>query len=162
VSDLYQRIRVADGAPIGTPGGLPTALKGLSQWQLEDLSGRLGAVRAARLGFAGEGFVLSVPAPDVPVVIERLWALLALQGLGLYATVEAAIESADVPTRLYYREAGLFRRDSGILVEFAHALGMTDAQIDDLFRYAAALKAAAVPAAPTLDTPVEPDPPPDP
>jgi hypothetical protein len=158
VADLYQRIRVADGAPIGTPGGLPTALKGLSQWQLEDLSGRLGAVRAARLGFAGEGFVIAVPAPDVPVAIERLWALLALQGLGLYATVEAAIDAADLPTRLYYREAGWFRRDSGILVDFAQALGMTDAQIDNLFRYAAALKAAAAPAEPTLDTPAEPEP----
>lgn len=156
MSGLYQRIRVADGAPIGTPGGLPTALKGLSQWQLEDLSGRLGAVRAARLGYAGEGFVIAVPAPDVPPAIERLWALLALQGMGLYAAVETAIEGADLPTRLYYREAGLFRRDSGILVDFAHALGMTDAQIDDLFRYAAALKAAAAPAAPTEQAPPEP------
>ncbi|UPT53195.1 hypothetical protein [Synechococcus phage Ssp-JY42] len=143
---LYQRIRTADGAPIGQPGGLPRALKGLTPWQLEDLSGRLGEASAARLGYAGAGFIRYVAPPPVPVEIERLWALLALQGAGLYDIVEAAVEGAELATRLYYREAGLFRRDSAILIEFAHGLGMTDQQLDDLFRAAANLKALAAPA----------------
>ena len=142
----YQRIRAADGAPVGTPGGLPRALKGLTDYQLEDLSARVGEARAARLGYAGAGFVRYVTPPPVPPEIERLWALLALQGAGLYDAIEAAIESADLPTRLYYREAGLFRRDSAILIDFAHGLGLTDQQLDDLFRAAANLKALAAPA----------------
>lgn len=146
MTDLYQRIRAADGAPIGTPGGLPRALKGLTAWQLEDLSARLGEARAARLGYAGEGFIRYVEPDPVPVEIERLWALLALQGAGLYDTVEAAVENADLPTRLYYREAGLFRRDSAILIEFAHHIGLTDQQLDGLFTAAANLKALAAPA----------------
>lgn len=143
---LYQRIRTADGAPVGEPGGLPRVLKGLSDFQLEDLDARLGPPRAARLGYPGAGFIRYVAPPPVPVEIERLWALLALQGAGLYDIVEAAVEGAELATRLYYREAGLFRRDSAILIEFAHGLGMTDEQLDDLFRAAANLKALAAPA----------------
>lgn len=142
---LWQRIRAEDGAPIGEPGGLPRALKGLSPYVLADLTARLGP-KASRLGYAGEGFVPYLPPPPVPASIERLWALLALQGVGLFDAVEAAIEEADLPTRLYYREAGLFRRDSAILIAFANGIGITDAALDDLFRYAANLKAIAAPA----------------
>lgn len=143
---LYQRIRAADGAPVGSPGGLPRVLKGLSAYVLSDLSTGLGEPAAARLGYAGAGFVRYVAPPPVPPEIERLWALLALEGAGLLAGVEAAIEGADVPTQLYYREAGLFRRDSNILIAFAQDIGMTDEQLDNLFIWAANLKAAAAPA----------------
>lgn len=146
MADQFQRIRVADGAPIGSPGGLPSKLKGLTTWQLEDLSGRLGAARAAQLGYAGEGFVLVVPEPDVPPIIERLWAKLALHGTGQLQAIEAAVDAADANVQIYWRETTLYRRDSAILIEFAHALGMSDADLDNVFRYAAALKAAAAPA----------------
>ena len=142
---LYQRIRADDGAPIGVPGGLPRVLQGLSVFVLADLTARLGEAEAVRRGYAGEGFVLYIPSPPVPVSIERLWCLLALQGAGLFDTVEAAILNADLPTRLYYREAGFFRRDSAILNAFANGIGITDAQLSDLFRYAANLKALAAP-----------------
>ena len=149
MADLYQRIRVADGAPVGSPGGLPRALKGLTAWQLEDLSARLGPARAAQLGYAGAGFLRYVEPPPVPVEIERLWALLALRGMGLRDTVDAAVAASnDENLQDYYRETTLFRRDSAILIEFAHGLGMTDQQLDDLFTYAANLKAMAAPADP--------------
>lgn len=143
---LYQRIRTADGALVGTPGGLPLVLKGLSDYQLADLSARLGEARAARLGYAGAGFVRYVAPPPVPLEIEPLWALLALKGAGLLEAVEGAIAAADPDTQLYWNRAQGFRRDSAILIDFAHGLGMTDAQLDDLFRAAANLKALAAPA----------------
>lgn len=146
MATLYQRIRAADGAPVGSVGGLPRALKGLSDFVLGDLSARLGEAKAAQLGYAGAGFTRYVSPPPVPVEIERLWALLALRGMGLRDAVETAIEGADPAVQDYYRETTLFRRDSSILIEFAHGLGMTDQNLDDLFTYAANLKAAAAPA----------------
>jgi hypothetical protein len=143
---LWQRIRAADGAPVGSLGGLPRSLKGLSDFVLADLSARLGEAKAAQLGYAGAGFVRYVEPPPVPVEIERLWALLALRGMELRDAVEAAIEAADPATQDYYRETTLFRRDSAILIAFASGLGMTEQQLDDLFTYAANLKAAAAPA----------------
>lgn len=143
---LWQRIRAADGAPVGSVGGLPRALKGLSDFVLADLSARLGEAKAAQLGYAGAGFLRYVEPPPVPVEIERLWALLALRGMGLRDTVEAAIDAADPAVQDYYRETTLFRRDSAILIQFAENLGMTGQQLDDLFTYAANLKAAAAPA----------------
>ncbi len=143
---LWQRIRAADGAPVGALGGLPRSLKGLSDFVLADLSARLGEAKAAQLGYAAAGFVRYIEPPTVPVEIERLWALLALRGMGLRDAVEAAIEAADPAVQDYYRETTLFRRDSAILIQFAAGLGMTEQNLNDVFTYAANLKAAAAPA----------------
>lgn len=136
MTTLYQRIALATRRRIGAPRPLP-----------EDVPAGLDADGLLRLGdtlpqYRGVGFVAADP-PGPPVEIERLWALLALQGAGLLDLVEAAIAEADRAVQIYWRDAGSFRRDSAILIEFATGLGLTSDQLDDLFRHAASLKAFA-------------------
>lgn len=78
---------------------------------------------------------LDLNAPDVPPQMSRLQAKLALKAAGKLGAVKAYVASlpADDPAVLAWQDAQVFRRDSGLLVSAAQAMGMTDAQIDALF-----------------------------
>lgn len=79
-----------------------------------------------------------VEGPDpVPQRVSRLQARLALLDAGLLADVETALSGADVVTQMAWAEAVEFRRNSPTVESIAAELGLTDGQIDDLFRYAA-------------------------
>lgn len=140
---LYQQRLLADGSDIGAPRSrLPDDLpKGLSLSALADLDQVLTGELAE--AYAGTGFFVVAPPPPVPDEIERLWARLALETAGLLATVEAAVAAADTATQIYWADAASFRRDSPVLLSMTEALGLTSDQVDDLFRAAAAAKAAA-------------------
>jgi hypothetical protein len=76
------------------------------------------------------------PAPiPVPATVTRYQARAALLEAGLLGQVDsffAALPDSDMG-KLAWNEAPTVRRDSEALAAGAHALGLTDAQIDALF-----------------------------
>lgn len=86
--------------------------------------------------------VVAAAAPTIPVpqVISRRQAKQALLQAGLLDVADAAIAaSADRAAQIDWADAEEFRRDRATLISMQHALGLTDEQIDDLFRLAATL-----------------------
>lgn len=90
----------------------------------------------------GEAWLASEPPPPpVPVSVSRFQARAALHNAGLLTAVEAAVAAADPFTQIAWADATEFRRDSPTIAALAVALGMTGAQLDDLFRAAALIVA---------------------
>lgn len=76
----------------------------------------------------------------VPQVISRRQAKQALLKAGLLDVADAAISaSGDRAAQIDWVDAQEFRRDWATLISMQNALGLTDEQIDDLFRLAATL-----------------------
>jgi len=78
------------------------------------------------------------PAP-VPQSVSPLQARRALRAAGLMSAVEAVLAGAGDDARDAWEYAVEIRRDDATLAVLAAELGMTDAQLDDLFRDAASL-----------------------
>ena len=80
-------------------------------------------------------------APPVPAQVTATQAKLALIDAGLYEAVDSWIQAEEgSPDGYRYRvvwDAGNWYRTSRELNEIATDLGLTDAQVDDLFRLAA-------------------------
>lgn len=68
--------------------------------------------------------------------VSRRQAFLALNKLGLLATVEAAVAKADKTTQIEWETAQSFNRNYGTVIELAKNLGISDKQLDELFAYA--------------------------
>lgn len=84
------------------------------------------------------------PEPEtapIPQSISRFQARAALLAADLLSDVEAAVAAADPFAQLAWAEAQEWRRDSPTLLALAHGIGLTDAEIDDLFVQAAAIRA---------------------
>lgn len=82
------------------------------------------------------------PAPEpvpAPLSITPLQARRALRAAGLLDAVNGAVALADPDTQDAWEYAIEVRRDNPIIAGMAAALGLTDAQLDDLFRTAATL-----------------------
>jgi hypothetical protein len=75
--------------------------------------------------------------PFAPVT--PLQARKALRAAALMAQVEAAVAAASVETRDAWEYASIWKRYDPFVLEIATAIGLTEAQIDDLFRQAAVL-----------------------
>lgn len=75
----------------------------------------------------------------VPESVTIRQAKLALLQVGLLDDVEAAINGSDRAVQIEWEYATEFRRDWPALLAMKPALGLTDAQVDDLFRLAATL-----------------------
>lgn len=75
-----------------------------------------------------------VPSSVTPRQFRR-----ALSQAGLRAAVEAAIAAADEETQDTWEYAVSIERNHPMLVTMAAAIGVTDAQLDSLFRLAATL-----------------------
>lgn len=78
--------------------------------------------------------------PVVPVSVKPWQMRRALNQLGLRPAVNAALEQADLDARDAWEVASEFRRDNGLLVGMAQALGMTETEIDNLFILAASFE----------------------
>lgn len=74
------------------------------------------------------------------MIISRFQARAALMQAGLLADVELALAGAGPLAQLAWAEAVEFRRTSPTIAAIAGALGLTEVQIDDLFRAAAAIE----------------------
>ena len=82
------------------------------------------------------------PAPEpvpVPLSITPLQARRALRAAGLLGAVNGAVASADPDIQDAWEYAIEVRRDNPIIAGMAASLGLTEAQLDDLFRQAATL-----------------------
>ena len=79
-----------------------------------------------------------VPAP-VPAEVPQWQARRALLAAGLLTAVEAAVAAASQDIQITWEYAPNIVRNSPFIAAMAPALGLTDAQIDDLFRAAAAI-----------------------
>jgi hypothetical protein len=85
------------------------------------------------------------PAPPAPIpqVVSRFQARAALHLAGLLPQVEQlmADPATDPLARIAWQDAQEFRRTSPTVLTMAAALGLTDAQLDDLFTTAAGIAA---------------------
>ena len=87
--------------------------------------------------------VLPPEKPEVPAIVSPRQARLALLSIGLLDAVEQAL--ANIPgatgaaARIDWEYATEVRRDSPLIATLGPALGLSNAQIDDLFRMAATL-----------------------
>ncbi len=75
----------------------------------------------------------------IPQSVTMRQARLALLAAGLLDAVESAILTAGTAAKIEWEYAQEVQRNAGLIPKMAQALGMTDAQIDDLFVAAAAL-----------------------
>ena len=75
--------------------------------------------------------------PPVPQSVTPLQARRALRGAGLMPAVEAALAQADDDARDAWEYAIEVRRDDPLLAAMAAQIGLTDADLDALFRDAA-------------------------
>jgi len=91
------------------------------------------------------GGLVPAPAdtPSVPPAVSRFQARAALHLAGLLDQVETlmADPATDVLARLAWSDAQEFVRTSPTIATMAAALGLSDAQVDDLFRTAAGISA---------------------
>ena len=81
------------------------------------------------------------PPPPVPPSVSRFQARAALHLAGLLTAAEAAVASAGPMVQIAWADAQEFRRDSPTIATLAASIGLTEAQIDDLFREAAQITA---------------------
>lgn len=99
----------------------------------------------------GEGFA-PPPEPETDpaealaaeragMVCSRFQAKAALHLAGLLPQVEATIANADPLTQLAWAEAVEYSRHSPAILALAGVLGLTDEQVDDLFRVAMQIEA---------------------
>ena len=75
------------------------------------------------------------------MVVSRFQARAALLGADLLAATDALVAEADELTKLAWADAGVFERRSPAIVSLGAALGLTETQIDALFRAAALIEA---------------------
>lgn len=81
-----------------------------------------------------DNIIEEVPVDEnfVPIKITRLQAKLQLLEIGLLDEVEEIVKQ-DRKVELYWSDATNFYRTDEILLGMATALGLSDAQLDDLF-----------------------------
>lgn len=96
----------------------------------------------AAIGWLYNGTTWTAPEPPpvpVPEEVPQWQARRALLAAGLLSSVEAAVAAASQDIQITWEYAPNIVRDSPFIAAMAPALGLTDAQIDDLFRAAAAI-----------------------
>lgn len=79
---------------------------------------------------------------QIPTQVTRLGAIVALDAFQLLDTVEVymSLESTPRQFKLAWKNAIYFERDSGVLVEAAKLLNLSEEDIDSLFIYANKVK----------------------
>lgn len=100
-------------------------------------------VPGAAIGGTYVGGIYTPPPPAAkpaaPEIVSARQARLALLRAGLLDAVETAVAGMSAEVRLTWEYAVEIRRDDPLLVNLATMLGLTEAQIDDLFLLAASL-----------------------
>lgn len=80
-------------------------------------------------------------AAPVPQTVSAFQAFQALADFDLLDVAEAAIAQADAKSQRAFHKATEFRRTSPTVLAIATALGITETELDDLFRHAADIEA---------------------
>ena len=76
-------------------------------------------------------------AATVPGSVDRYQIRAALKEMGRLEAARSAVQAASEDLQLAFNEANAFRRTSPTIAALAAALGLTAAQVDELFRLAA-------------------------
>ncbi|WP_342640953.1 hypothetical protein [Rhodoligotrophos ferricapiens] len=106
------------------------------QWQAwRAAAGAVGAGIADRAAQIEP--VVDVPLPTT--IITNRQAKLALVHAGLLDQVNQLMENRPAAERIEWEYTSTVRRDHPLILQLAPALGLTEAEIDDLFRLAATL-----------------------
>jgi hypothetical protein len=97
-------------------------------------------------GKAGEISTYVAPPPQptpVPPEVSRFQARAALLQTGFLADVQAYMDdpATDPFVRIAWQDAQVFKRQSPTVLSLQPLLGLTDGQLDDLFRFAATIEA---------------------
>ena len=80
-------------------------------------------------------------ADPVPASVSRFQARAALHLAGLHDDAEAAIAQANPLSRIAWEHANVYRRDSPTVISIGQQLGLSDADMDELFKTAASITA---------------------
>lgn len=90
---------------------------------------------------AASGVTVSPYVAPVPSVVSAYQAKATLMQAGLYDKAAAAAQAAGGLVALAWATATVFERSSPNIATLAAGLGLTDAQVDDLFRAASKITA---------------------
>jgi len=87
--------------------------------------------------------IIPIGTPGIPQAVTMRQARLALLGAGLLPTITAAIAAMTgtegEAARIEWEYSGEVQRSTGLVLSLAAGLGLTDAQIDELFIQASML-----------------------
>lgn len=81
------------------------------------------------------------PTDPIPLSVTRFQARAALWLAGLLDDAEAAISQAHPLSRIAWEQANVYRRDSPTVISIGQQLGLSEADIDELFKTAASITA---------------------
>lgn len=81
------------------------------------------------------------PTDPIPLSVTRFQARAALHLAGLLDDAEAAIAQAHPLSRIAWEHAHVYRRDSPTVISIGHQLGLSEADMDELFKTAASITA---------------------
>lgn len=95
--------------------------------------------KTAGAGDGYDGTIFTPPPAPVPTHVYPLQMRKALRKQGLKPRVDAYVSTLVEEKVEAWEYADIIPRSHGLVVEAAAALGMTEAQTDDLFRIAATL-----------------------
>lgn len=107
---------------------------------METLYKMIDGARVEMTEAEAAAFRASAPVAPVPQTVSAAQARIALGRAGLLGAVEAFIAAAaDAELKIWWEYETVFRRESPRIAAIGAALGLTAAQIDALFRDAAAV-----------------------
>jgi hypothetical protein len=104
------------------------------------VNGELIAIDEATAQAARKGLPATATLSPVPPAVSPLQARRALRREGLLDAVLALVAASEPDARDAWEYAVEFRRDDPLLRALAGQLGLTEADIDNLFRTAAAIQ----------------------
>jgi len=117
-----------------------TRWDGEPDWTPPDGAQAILAPDNVGIGWTYDGTEWTAPEPPpapVPEEVRQAQARRALLAVGLLDDVEAAVAAASRDIQIAWEYEPNIRRDSPMVAALAPAIGLTDAQLDDLFRAAA-------------------------
>lgn len=83
-----------------------------------------------------------IDTPEIPQVVSRYQARMAMLDAGILGDVEVAVQDSNSPSIVIaWQDASVWERTSPTIADIASALGMTDAELDALFIQAATYRA---------------------
>ncbi len=82
-----------------------------------------------------------ISTDPVPLSVTSFQARAALYMAGLLDDAEAAIAEAHPLSRIAWEHANVYRRDSPTLISIGQQLGLSEADMDELFKTAASITA---------------------
>jgi hypothetical protein len=125
--------------------GNPVKCRAYAGEQMDELEADLGADAATYATLIAQcraAVVPYVPPPEpVPVEVTPFQAKAALLQAGLLDSVLAAVAASSPIAQLAWHEATAFRRNSPTVLALSASLGLTSAQLDDLFKAAKVIEA---------------------